>query len=101
MCYGGARDRRQWAHVECLGHYTQLSSFGIIIPETDIPRYGDVFSVAVRGQLGKGLGEPTPSIGIVQKAVGRLTRREILVRVERGEYYVQDDVFLEWLKRPT
>jgi hypothetical protein len=61
----------------------------------------DVFSEAVRGQLGKGLGEPAPSIGIVQKAVGRLTRDEILVRVERGEYQVQDDVFLEWLKRPT
>jgi hypothetical protein len=61
----------------------------------------DVFSAAVRGQLGKGLGEPAPSIGIVQKAVGRLTRGEILVRVERGEYHVQDDVFLEWLKRPT
>jgi hypothetical protein len=61
----------------------------------------DVFSAAVRGQLGKGLGEPAPSIGIVQKAVGRLTRSEILVRVERGEYHVQDDVFLEWLKRPT
>jgi hypothetical protein len=44
---------------------------------------------------------PAPSIGIVQKAVGRLTRSEILVRVERGEYHVQDDVFLEWLKRPT
>ena len=29
------------------------------------------------------------------------TRGEILVRVERGEYHVQDDVFLEWLKRPT
>jgi hypothetical protein len=56
---------------------------------------------AVRGQLGKGLGEPVPSIGIVQKAVGRLTRDEILVRVERGKYHVQDDVFLEWLKRPT
>jgi hypothetical protein len=27
--------------------------------------------------------------------------REILVRVERGEYQVQDDVFLEWLKRPS
>jgi hypothetical protein len=55
----------------------------------------------VRGQLGKGLGEPSPSIGVVQKAVGRLTRSEILVRVERGEYQVQDDVFLEWLKRPS
>jgi hypothetical protein len=61
----------------------------------------DVFSAAVRGQLGKGLGEPAPSVGIVQKAVGRLTRGEILVRVERGEYHVQDDVFLEWLKRST
>jgi len=61
----------------------------------------DVFSAAVRGQLGKGLGEPAPSVGTVQKAVGRLTRGEILVRVERGEYHVQDDVFLEWLKRPT
>jgi hypothetical protein len=61
----------------------------------------DVFSTAVRRQLGKGFGEPAPSVGIVQKAVGRLTRREILVRVERGEYHVQDDVFLEWLKRPT
>ncbi|SRR6266403_975190 len=35
------------------------------------------------------------------KAVGRLTRGDILVRVQRGEYQVQDDVFLEWLKRPT
>jgi hypothetical protein len=61
----------------------------------------DVFSAAVRSQLGKSLGEPAPSIGVVQKAVGRLTRGEILVRVERGEYHVQDDVFLEWLKRPT
>ena len=61
----------------------------------------DVFSAAVRGQLGKGLGAPAPSVGIVQKAIGRLTRGEILVRVERGEYQVQDDVFLEWLKRPT
>jgi hypothetical protein len=61
----------------------------------------DVFSAAVRGQIGKGLGESAPSIGVVQKAVGRLTRGEILVRVERGEYHVQDDVFLEWLKRPT
>jgi hypothetical protein len=61
----------------------------------------DVFSASVRGKLGKGLGEPAPSIGIVQKAVGRLTRAEILVRVERGQYQVQDDVFLEWLKRPT
>jgi len=61
----------------------------------------DVFSAPVRGQLGTSLGGPLPSIGIVQKAVGRLTRAEILVRVERGEYHVQDDVFLEWLKRPT
>jgi hypothetical protein len=53
------------------------------------------------GKLGKDLGEPAPSIGIVQKAVGRLTRGEILVRAARGEYHVQDDVFLEWLKRPT
>ncbi len=60
----------------------------------------DVFSTAIRGQLGKGLGEPAPSIGIVQKALGRLTRDEILVRVERGQYQVQDDVLLEWLKRP-
>ena len=37
----------------------------------------------------------------MQKAIGRLTRDEVLVRVERGEYHVQDDVFLEWLKRPT
>ncbi len=59
----------------------------------------DVFSAAVRGQLGEGLGEPAPSIGVVQKAVGRLTRGEILVRVARGEYQVQDDVLLEWLKR--
>ncbi|MEA3109802.1 MAG: hypothetical protein QOI88_4407 [Gammaproteobacteria bacterium] len=51
--------------------------------------------------IGKGLGEGAPSIRVVQKAVGRLTRGDILVRVERGEYYVQDDVFLEWLKRPT
>ncbi|HWS65762.1 MAG TPA: hypothetical protein VN325_23630 [Steroidobacteraceae bacterium] len=49
----------------------------------------------------KGLGEGAPSIGVVQKAVGRLTRGEILVRVERGEYRAQDDVFLEWLKRST
>jgi hypothetical protein len=61
----------------------------------------DVFSAAVRGQLGKGLGEPAPSIGTVQKAIGRLTRDEVLVRVERGQYHVQDDVFLEWLKRPS
>jgi hypothetical protein len=40
-------------------------------------------------------------IGVVQKAVGRLTRGEILVRVERGVCHVQDDVFLEWLKRLT
>jgi tetrahydromethanopterin S-methyltransferase subunit C len=59
----------------------------------------DVFSAAVRDQLGKGLGEGAPSVGLVQKAVGRLTRGEILVRVERGEYHVQDDVFLDWLKR--
>jgi hypothetical protein len=44
----------------------------------------DVFSATVRGQPGKGLGEAAPSIGRVQKAVGRLTRGEILVRVERG-----------------
>ncbi len=56
---------------------------------------------AVRGQIGKGLGEGAPSIGAVRKAVGRLTRGDILVRVERGEYHVQDGVFLEWLKRPT
>lgn len=61
----------------------------------------DVFSAAVRGQLSKGLGEPAPSIGIVQKVVGRLTRSEILVRVDRGQYHVQDDVLLEWLKRPV
>jgi hypothetical protein len=61
----------------------------------------DVFSASVRARLGKSLGEPAPSIGVVQKAVGRLTRSEILVRVERGKYEVQDDVFLEWLKRPT
>jgi hypothetical protein len=61
----------------------------------------DVFSEAVRSRLGKGLGKSAPSISIVQKAVGRLTRSEILVRVERGEYHVQDDVFLEWLKRPS
>jgi hypothetical protein len=61
----------------------------------------EVFSTTVRGQLGKGLDEPSPSIGVVQKAVGRLTRSEILVRVERGEYQVQDDIFLEWLKRPS
>jgi hypothetical protein len=47
------------------------------------------------------LRESAPTIGSVQKAVGRLTRSDILVRVERGEYHVQDDVFLEWLKRPT
>jgi predicted transcriptional regulator of viral defense system len=47
------------------------------------------------------LREGAPSVGAVQKAVSRLTRSEILVRVERGEYHVQDDVFLEWLKRPT
>jgi hypothetical protein len=47
----------------------------------------------VRGQLGDGLGDCAPSID-----VGRLTRGEILVR---GEYHVQDDVFLKWLKRPT
>jgi hypothetical protein len=58
-------------------------------------------SAAVCDQIGKGLGERAPSIGVVQKAVGRLTRGEILVRVERGEYHVQDDLFLEWLKRPT
>jgi len=60
----------------------------------------DVFSTAVRERLGKGLGEPTPSVGLVQNAVGRLTRAEILVRVDRGAYNVQDDVLLEWLKRP-
>ena len=43
------------------------------------------FSAAVRKQLGKGLGESPPSIGIVQKAVGRLTRSEVLLRVERGQ----------------
>ena len=61
----------------------------------------DVFSTAVRGQLGKGLGETAPSIGVVQKAIGRLTRSEILVRVDRGEYQIQDEVFAEWLKRST
>lgn len=34
----------------------------------------------MRGQLGKGLGEPSPSIGVVQKVVGRLTRSEMLIR---------------------
>jgi hypothetical protein len=58
-----------------------------------------VFSATIRGQLGKGMGEPAPSICVVQKVLGRLTRSEILVRVERGEYHVQDDVLLQWLKR--
>lgn len=61
----------------------------------------DLYSATVRDELGKGLGEPPPAVGIVQKALGRLTRAEILVRVDRGEYQVQDDVLLEWLNRPT
>jgi hypothetical protein len=61
----------------------------------------DVFSAAVRGQLGKSLGEPAPSKALVQKAMRRLLGSEILVRVDHGHYQLQDEVFLEWLKRST
>jgi len=59
----------------------------------------DLFSEYVRERLGVSLEAKVPSIGIVQKALGRLTQREILIRLERGVYSFQDEAFLEWLKR--
>jgi hypothetical protein len=59
----------------------------------------DLFSQSVRLQLGRSLPIKVPSIGLVQKAVGRLIQRDVLIRLERGVYSFQDDAFLEWLKQ--
>lgn len=61
----------------------------------------DVFSAAVRGQIGRGLSEAAPSKTLVQRAIRRLMGSEILVRIDHGEYQLQDEVFLDWLKRST
>jgi hypothetical protein len=59
----------------------------------------DLFSQSVRARLGRSLQIKEPSIGLVQKAVGRLLQRDVLVRLERGQYHFQDDAFGEWLKQ--
>jgi hypothetical protein len=59
----------------------------------------DLFSESLRVRLGRSLEAKAPGVGVVQKALGRLMQREILIRMERGQYSVQDEVFLEWLKR--
>jgi hypothetical protein len=58
----------------------------------------DLFSQATRRRLSRSLGlAKVVGHNTPQKALHRLQMREIVVRMDRGEYRVQDDAFAEWL----
>ena len=59
----------------------------------------DIHSEAVRLKLGKalGLGKPV-SNNAPQQSLRRLQDEELVVKVDYGDYQVQDDAFAEWLR---
>ncbi|MGA8708690.1 MAG: hypothetical protein WB646_17090 [Steroidobacteraceae bacterium] len=62
----------------------------------------DLFSETARRALARSLAERQPvSNSAVQKALGRLQSLDVLVRIERGHYDFQDEVFGEWIRRRT
>jgi hypothetical protein len=60
----------------------------------------DLFSEAARRDLGAELRlRKSISISSVQNAMRRLQARDLIVRLDRGEYQVQDAIFAEWLRQ--
>ena len=58
----------------------------------------DLFSEATRKQLGREEDGAPVAVSAVQKALGRLEMLGLVVRLERGVYRFQDELFLEWVK---
>lgn len=59
----------------------------------------DLFSARTRKQLSRTLKLPKlVSPRAMQGFLQRLEREELIIRIERGEYAFQDEVFLEWLR---
>src|SRR5262249_47863907 len=60
----------------------------------------DLHSVAVRTRLGEelGLGKRVPA-GTPRNALARLQKAELVTRVAHGDYQIQDEGFVEWIRQ--
>jgi hypothetical protein len=58
----------------------------------------DLFSEATRKHLGREEDAAPVAVSAVQKALGRLETLGLIVRLERGIYRFQDEIFLEWVR---
>jgi hypothetical protein len=60
----------------------------------------DLFSQSSRQHLGEALGHSKAvSKNVPQKSIQRLQKSDIVLRMDFGEYRVQDDAFAEWLRQ--
>jgi hypothetical protein len=59
----------------------------------------DLYSQPAREQLGAVLGKPNPvDISTPQNSLRRLQDEELVVKLDYGDYQLQDDAFAEWLR---
>ena len=60
----------------------------------------DLHSLPARKQLGKklGLGRPA-SLDTPKNALRRLQKEELVMKLEYGQYQIQDEGFVEWLRQ--
>jgi len=59
----------------------------------------DLYSQPAREQLGAVLGKPNPvDISTPQNSLRRLQDGELVVKLDYGDYQLQDDAFAEWLR---
>jgi hypothetical protein len=60
----------------------------------------DLHSIAVRTRLGEelGLGKPVPA-GTPRNALARLQKAELVTRLAHGDYHIQDEGLIEWIRQ--
>jgi hypothetical protein len=60
----------------------------------------DLHSDAVRTRLGEelGLGKSVP-VGTPRNSLARLQKAELVIRVARGDYQIQDEGLVEWIRQ--
>jgi hypothetical protein len=59
----------------------------------------DVFSESLRRRLGKMLGlDQAVTKNVPQQSLRRLQEMDLVLRMDYGDYQVQDDAFAEWLR---
>jgi hypothetical protein len=59
----------------------------------------DLFSEASRGRLGHALGlDEAVTKNVPQQSLRRLQDADLVIRMDYGDYQVQDDAFAEWVR---